>query len=79
VITVTNERLEPVLSDRDGSPGEAAKQRHRVRLPRFIVDEPVGLGDVIKRGTVALGVRPCGGCQERAARLNRWVGFEPRR
>jgi len=40
VITVTNKRLEAALSDEDGSPGEAAKPRHRVRLPRFVVQEP---------------------------------------
>lgn len=57
----------------------AAEPRHRIRLPRFIVHEGVGLGDAIKRGTTGLGVRPCGSCEERAARLNRWVGFGPRR
>lgn len=64
----------------EGEPSDAAeKPRHRVRLPRFIVQEPIGLGDVVKRGTTALGVHPCRGCQERAERINRWVGFEPRR
>jgi hypothetical protein len=78
VIAVTDERLEAASTQGGDSPGEATKPHHRVRLPRFIVQEPVGLGDVVKRGTAALGVRPCGGCQQRAARLNRWVGFEPR-
>lgn len=48
---------------------------HQVRLPGFIVDEPVGLGDVIKRATTAVGIPPCGGCAERALRLNRWMQF----
>jgi hypothetical protein len=61
------------------SAGDAEKPRYRVRLPRMIVQEPVGLGDAVKRSTTLLGVRPCGGCQKRATRLNRWVGFEPRR
>jgi hypothetical protein len=78
VITVTNDRLEADADDKDGSPEAAAKPRHRVRLPRFIVQEPAGLGDVVKRGTTAAGVHPCAGCQKRAARLNRWLGFEPR-
>ena len=76
---MTDERLKVAPGQKDDSLGEAAKPRHQVRLPRFIVQEPVGLGDVVKRGTTALGVRPCGGCQQRAARLDRWVRFEPRR
>lgn len=50
----------------------------RVRLPGFVTDEDVGLGDVIKRGTSNLGIRPCGGCQRRAAALNRLVVFTGR-
>lgn len=52
---------------------------YRVRLPGFISDEDVGLGDVIKRATYALGVKPCGGCQRRAAVLNRWMVFSGKR
>jgi hypothetical protein len=57
--------------------GEGA--RHRVRLPRFIVHEPVGAGTVVKRLTNAAGVKPCAGCERRAARLDRWLRIEPRR
>jgi hypothetical protein len=46
--------------------------RHRVRLPGFVRDD-IGLGDVLKRGTTALGIKPCGGCERRAAALNRWL------
>ena len=46
---------------------------HRVRLPGFLVDEEIGLGDAIKRVTYAVGIKPCGGCEKRAAALNRWV------
>jgi hypothetical protein len=67
-----------IVSGESDPPGELAEPRHRVRLPRFIVKEAVGLGDVVKRGIATSGVRPCRGCQERAARLNRWVSFEPR-
>jgi len=73
--------------------GEQAKQRgtnhaapsrrdpapRRVRLPGFISEEEVGLGEVVKRATAALGIKPCGGCQRRAAALNRWVVFTGRR
>jgi hypothetical protein len=79
VIAVTDERLEAAQGQKDDSPGEVAKPRHRVRLPRFLVQEPAGLGDLVKRGTMALGVSPCGGCQQRAARLDRWIRVEPRR
>jgi hypothetical protein len=37
--------------------------------------EEIGLGDVVKRMTYAAGIRPCGGCQKRAAALNRRVIF----
>jgi hypothetical protein len=48
---------------------------HRVRLPGFINDEDVGLGDAIKRVTYAFGLRPCSSCEQRAAALNRWMTF----
>jgi hypothetical protein len=47
----------------------------RVRLPGFITDEDIGLGDAIKRVTYAFGLKPCGGCEQRAATLNRWMAF----
>jgi hypothetical protein len=46
---------------------------HRVRLPGFIVEREVGLGDAITRIAYTAGLRPCDGCQRRAAMLNRWV------
>lgn len=52
--------------------------RH-VRLPRFVVDEEIGLGDVLKLTTSYLGIPPCGGCQRRAVALNRWLTFTNRR
>ncbi len=48
---------------------------HRVRLPGFVKDEDIGLGEVIKRATSIVGIRPCGGCAERARRLNSWMVF----
>jgi hypothetical protein len=44
-----------------------------VKFPR-----PVGLGDVVKRVTTAVGIKPCSGCQRRAQALNRLVQFESR-
>jgi hypothetical protein len=61
------------------SPPEEQRRRpapHRARLPGFIApSEDVGLGDVIKRATGAAGIRTCGGCEQRAQALNRWVVF----
>jgi len=48
---------------------------HRVRIPRFVTDEDVGLGDVIKRLTYSVGIKACGACERRAAALNRWLPF----
>jgi hypothetical protein len=56
--------------------GEELKPRpHRVRLPGFVIEEEIGLGDAIKRATYAMGIKPCGGCEKRAAALNRWAHF----
>ena len=56
---------------------EETRQRapHRVRLPGFLIEQEVGLGDAIKRVTSAMGIRPCGGCEKRAGVLNRWMTF----
>jgi hypothetical protein len=47
----------------------------KVRLPGFITGDEVGLGDVVQRVTYAIGIRPCGGCERRAAAMNRWMVF----
>jgi hypothetical protein len=48
-----------------------------------LIEEEVGLGDLIKRATALIGIEACGGCEQRAARLNRmisiWPGRAPRR
>ena len=63
-----------MLEDKDQTK-DAKARPHRVRLPGFIRDEEIGLGDVVKRMTYAVGIRPCGGCEGRAAALNRWMVF----
>jgi hypothetical protein len=60
-------------NDTDNSRPPAEQEPLRVRLPGFISDEGVGLGDVVKRVTYAVGVRACSGCERRAAMLNRWI------
>lgn len=51
------------------------REPHRVRLPGFLIEEDVGLGDAIKRVTYSMGITPCGGCERRATSLNRWMRF----
>jgi len=63
----------------DNPMDKSERQPYRVRLPGFITDEGIGLGDVIKRVTYAVGIKPCGGCERRAATLNRWLVFPGRR
>ncbi len=54
---------------------KAEYEPHRVRLPGFLIEEEIGLGDAIKRVTYAMGIKPCAGCEKRAAALNRWMHF----
>jgi hypothetical protein len=54
---------------------KAERQPVRVRLPGFVASGEIGLGDAIKHVTYAAGIKPCGGCEGRAAALNRWVVF----
>jgi hypothetical protein len=56
----------------------ANDQPHRVRLPGFLVQQEIGLGDVIKRAAYALGIDPCSGCESRTAALNRWLVLNKR-
>ena len=60
---------------RDATEQQPERKPHRVRLPGFLVEEEIGLGDAIKRMTYAMGIRPCGGCEKRSAALNNWVTF----
>jgi hypothetical protein len=64
---------EAVTSVRDDNKSE--RQSHRVRLPGSISEEVIGLGDIIKRATYAMGIKPCGGCERRAATLSRMIVF----
>jgi hypothetical protein len=66
------------MAERKKTSAETAQRReerqsYRVRLPGFVKDDEIGLGEVIKRATYSVGIRPCGGCGRRAAALNRWV------
>lgn len=59
----------------DRPPDRPDRPRFEIRVPGFVGDEGVGLGDAIKRATATAGIRPCGGCARRAEALNRVVTF----
>ena len=59
----------------DGAARNRRGARYHVRIPGFISDEDLGLGNAIRRVTDAAGIKSCGGCQRRAAALNRWLAF----
>lgn len=59
---------------RENQVDKKERQPYRLRLPGFITED-VGLGDVIKRATYAVGIKPCGGCERRATTLNGWLVF----
>jgi hypothetical protein len=50
---------------------------YRINIPG-IINEEIGLGDVIKKITKSVGFNPCGGCQKRAEAMNRWLVISPR-
>jgi hypothetical protein len=47
-----------------------------IKVP--FLKEEIGAGDVVKAVTTAAGIKPCGGCQKRAAALNNALRFTPR-
>jgi hypothetical protein len=64
------------MTTNENAPKSRSKDEpFRVRLPGFVRDEEIGLGDVVKRVTYAVGIRPCAGCERRAAALNRRIVF----
>jgi hypothetical protein len=58
-------------------PSKARSQTYRVRLPEFLIEQEIGLGDAIKRVTYTIGFKPCSGCEKRAVVFNRWMRFSP--
>jgi hypothetical protein len=51
----------------------------RVRLPGFVGDEDLDLGELVSRVAATAGLRPCGGCAGRREALDRWVVLSRRR
>jgi hypothetical protein len=61
-------------------PGESpTPARFRLKLPLFVSANEVGLGDALKHVSATAGIRPCAGCERRAAALNSWVSFRSRK
>lgn len=58
----------------DGNEGQL-----RIPIPWMYQGDEVGAGDVVKRTTQAVGIQPCGGCEQRRRRLNRRIVFVGRR
>jgi hypothetical protein len=56
-----------------------AVARYTLRVPGVVARKDIGLGDVVKRATRAIGYQPCAECEQRAATLNRWLVFSGRR
>jgi hypothetical protein len=63
----------------DQKDGPTVGRPYRLRVPWVSSNEDIGLGDVIKGAVSSVGVRHCGGCDRRAAELNRWIVFSRRR
>lgn len=59
----------------DYSQGNNSRQPYRMRMPGFLINREIGLGDVVKQVTYAIGIKPCGGCEQRVATLNNWIIF----
>jgi hypothetical protein len=50
-----------------------------LRIPLPGLRRPVGLGQLVKAMTSAIGIAPCGGCRQRALSLDRRVVLTPTR
>jgi len=57
------------------NPKSKIENPESIRFPGFMAHGEIGLGELIKRLTSALGIKPCVGCERRAALLNRWLSF----
>ena len=49
-----------------------------IYVPVPVVNGQIGLGDVIKRATNAIGLKTCAPCERRAQYLNRLMQFRGR-
>lgn len=54
------------------------KPKITIPVPGMEPGKVAMLGDLMKRATSAMGVKPCLPCQKRAEALNRMIGFKGR-
>jgi hypothetical protein len=66
------------MPDEQVNPEQHERRPRRIRIPGFITEEDIGLGDVIKKATSAAGIKSCSGCARRAAHLNHRIVFSKR-
>ncbi|MEZ4620156.1 MAG: hypothetical protein R2867_32265 [Caldilineaceae bacterium] len=66
------------IGEGNNLPTQGEHSPRRVRLPGFILDEEIALGDAIKRATSYIGIKPAVAGEKRAAALNRWLVFTKR-
>lgn len=52
---------------------EGGPDAKRVRLPGFLVQGELGLGDALKKMTSYFHIAPCSACERRATKLNAWI------
>ena len=52
-----------------------APEPARIRVP--FLQRPMGAGDIVAAATSAMGVKPCGPCEERKRKMNQRVQFTP--
>ncbi len=59
-------------------PKKTGPEPFRVRLPGFLHEGEIGLGDIVRHVTRAAGIQPCGACEQRRIALNRQFVFTGR-
>jgi peroxiredoxin len=63
-------------ADNEGHNGKSPQDgaRHEIRLPiKAISQQGIGMGDVVKHLTNAVGFKTCQSCEQRRQKLNRWM------
>lgn len=57
--------------------GHREREPFRVRIPGFVSETDIGLGDLAGRAATSMGIQHCGGCARRATALNNWLVIAP--
>lgn len=70
------QQCESVLVFRKCPPQVTCKNNHVDKSPQCEQQPSLGLGDTIAKITSAVGIKPCGGCKQRQALLNRLFPYK---